>query len=62
MTLPHAALLVYHGVNVHGSESQNKSMVVHTRNLSEGMKTEEVAGKMIGKRTFMGWPFPQDTS
>lgn len=61
-TLPHTALLGYHGVNVHGSESRNKSMVVHIRNPYEGMKTEEVASKMIGERTFMGWPFLQEGS
>jgi 5'-3' exonuclease len=31
-TFPHAALLGFHGVNVHGSESRNKSMVVHIKN------------------------------
>ena len=61
-TLPHTALLGYHGVNVHGSESRNKSMVVHIHNPYEGMKTEEVASKMIGERTFMGWPFLQEGS
>lgn len=37
-------------------------MVVHIRNPYEGMKTEEVAGKLIGERTFMGWPFLQEGS
>ena len=31
-TLPHTASLGHHGVNVHGSESRNKSMVVHIEN------------------------------
>ncbi|TFK36740.1 hypothetical protein BDQ12DRAFT_609273 [Crucibulum laeve] len=59
-TLPHTALLGFHGVNVHGSESRNKSMVVHIENPYDGTKTEEIAKKMIGERTFMGWPFLQE--
>jgi len=56
-TLPHTALIGYHGVNVHGSESRNQSMVVNIQNPYEGQKMEEIAKKMIGERTFMGWPF-----
>lgn len=37
-------------------------MVVHIRNPYEGMKTEEVAGNVIGERTFMGWLFLQEGS
>src|SRR6202044_3820858 len=50
----------FHGVNVHGSESRNKSMVVHIKNPYEDTKTEDIAKEMIGKRTFMGWPFLQE--
>ncbi|KAJ7785537.1 exonuclease II [Mycena olivaceomarginata] len=35
-TLPHTAVLGFHGVNVHGTESRNKSMVVHIDNPHEG--------------------------
>jgi 5'-3' exoribonuclease 1 len=42
-TLPHTATLGHHGVNVHGTESRNKSMVVLIENPYEGIKTEEVA-------------------
>ncbi|KAF5374511.1 hypothetical protein D9615_009091 [Tricholomella constricta] len=59
-TLPHTAVLGFHGVNVHGSESRNKSMVVHIENPYEHNKTEDVAQKMVGERTFMGWPFLQE--
>ncbi|KAJ7157550.1 exonuclease II [Mycena crocata] len=59
-TLPHTAVLGFHGVNVHGTESRNKSMVVHIDNPHENRKTEDVAREMIGKRTFMGWPFLQE--
>ncbi|KAF9001496.1 XRN 5'-3' exonuclease N-terminus-domain-containing protein [Cyathus striatus] len=44
------ALLGVHGVNVHGSESRNKSMVVHIENPHEGVKTEEIGREMIGKQ------------
>jgi 5'-3' exoribonuclease 1 len=56
-TLPHTAMLGHHGVNVHGQESRNKSMVVMIENPYEGTKTEEVARKMCGERVFVGWPF-----
>lgn len=56
-TLPHTGQLGYHGVNVHGSESKNKSMVIHIQNPKEGEKTEIIAREMVGKRVFVGWPF-----
>jgi 5'-3' exoribonuclease 1 len=56
-TLPHTATLGHHGVNVHGTESRNKSMVVLIENPYEGLKTEEVAKRMVGERVFVGWPF-----
>jgi 5'-3' exoribonuclease 1 len=51
-TLPHIATLGHHGVNVHGTESRNKSMVVLIENPYEGLKTEEVAKKMVGERVY----------
>ncbi|TRM64823.1 exonuclease II [Schizophyllum amplum] len=59
-TLPHTATLGHHGVNVHGSESRNKSMVVHVQNEREGIKVEDVAQAMIGQRIYTGWPFLQE--
>lgn len=59
-TLPHTAALGYHGVNVHGAESRNKSMVVHIENPYENLKTEDIAKRVIGQRMFMNWPFLQE--
>lgn len=59
-TLPNTALLGFHGVNIHGSESRNKSMIVHIQNPHENRKSEEIAKEMLGKRTFIGWPFLQE--
>lgn len=59
-TLPHTAALGYHGVNVHGSESRNKSMVVHIENPHEHRKAEDIAHEMAGRRAFIGWPFLQE--
>ncbi|KIK52419.1 hypothetical protein GYMLUDRAFT_180127 [Collybiopsis luxurians FD-317 M1] len=57
-TLPHThTVLGYHHVNVHGTESRNQSIIVHVRNIHDGRKTEEVGKEMLGKRTFIGWPF-----
>jgi len=35
-------------------------MVLHIKNPDEDTKTEDIAKEMIGKRTFMGWPFLQE--
>jgi len=59
-TLPHIATLGYHGVNVHGTESRNQSMIVHIQNPYENEKMEAIAKKLIGERIFMGWPFLQE--
>ncbi|KAI0077090.1 hypothetical protein K474DRAFT_1163307 [Panus rudis PR-1116 ss-1] len=59
-TLPHTAALGHHGVNVHGSESRNKSMVVHIQNQHEYRKVQDIANEMIGHRIFVGWPFLQE--
>ncbi|KAK7006346.1 exoribonuclease 1 [Favolaschia claudopus] len=56
-TLPHHAALGFHGVNVHGTESKNKSMVVHIDNPHEGRSAQAVAEEMVGRRAFVGWPF-----
>jgi 5'-3' exoribonuclease 1 len=59
-TLPHTATLGFHGVNVHGSESRNKSIIIHIENPFENRKTEDVARELIGKKTFISWPFLQE--
>ena len=59
-TLPHTATLGHHGVNVHGSESRNKSMIVHIKNEHENIKVQDIAQEMIGQRIFIGWPFLQE--
>lgn len=59
-TLPHTAMLGHHGVNVHGSESRNKSMIVQITNPYEGRKVQDIAEAMIGERIFIGWPFLQE--
>lgn len=59
-TLPHTALLGHHGVNVHGTESRNKSMIIHIKNTYEGKKMEELAREMVNERTFITWPFLQE--
>jgi 5'-3' exoribonuclease 1 len=56
-TIQHQATLEDHGVNIHGSESRNKSMVIHVENIYEDKKTQEVAEEMIGRLVFIGWPF-----
>jgi 5'-3' exoribonuclease 1 len=59
-TLPYTAVLDFHGVNVHGQESRNKSMVVKIENPYEGKRVGDIAKMMIGGKTHMGWPFLQE--
>ena len=59
-TLPHSASVGFHGVNVRGLASRNESKVIHIRNPYEDQKIEDLAKRMIGDRTFMGWPFLQE--
>lgn len=56
-TIPYRATLEDHRVNIHGTDSRNKSMVVHVENLCEGKQTQELAEELIGQRVFIGWPF-----
>jgi 5'-3' exoribonuclease 1 len=56
-TLPHSVTIGVHGVNVHGSESKNRSIVVHIQNPHEGRKSEALAADLVGAHVFVGWPF-----
>lgn len=59
-TLPYTSSIGFHGVNVHGSESRNKSIVIHIENPHASRKPEDLARELIGTRTFAGWPFLQE--
>ena len=59
-TLPYTSSLGHHNVNVHGSESRNKSIVIHIENPHESRNTEDLARELIETRTFAGWPFLQE--
>ncbi|KAF9269154.1 hypothetical protein L218DRAFT_851419 [Marasmius fiardii PR-910] len=57
-TLPHAGVVIgHHHVNVHGSESRNKSVVVTIKNTYENRKSEDIAKELIGDRVWINWPF-----
>jgi 5'-3' exoribonuclease 1 len=60
-TLPHTSSLGHHGVNIHGSDSRHKSIVIHIENPHESRKPEDLARELIGTRTFAGWPFLQES-
>lgn len=59
-TLPHTSSLGFHGVNIHGSESRNKSIIMHIENPHASRKPEDIAYELIGTRTYAGWPFLQE--
>ncbi|CAE6424286.1 unnamed protein product [Rhizoctonia solani] len=56
-TLPHSSVILHHSVNVFNSDSKNRSVVIRITNTFSGAKAGSVAEQMIGKRTFIGWPF-----
>ncbi|KAG9051186.1 hypothetical protein FS837_011301 [Tulasnella sp. UAMH 9824] len=59
-TLPYTATLGYHSVNVFQAESRNKSMVLNIHDTWEGKSAQDIARELIGKRTFVNWPFLQE--
>jgi 5'-3' exoribonuclease 1 len=59
-TLPHTSSLGFHGVNIHGTESRNKSIVIHIENPHASRSPEDIARELIGTRTYAGWPFLQE--
>jgi 5'-3' exoribonuclease 1 len=56
-TLPHHAQLGFHGVNVHGTDSRNPSMIIFIDSEYESLKGAEIAKQMVGSRAFFKWPF-----
>lgn len=60
-TLPYSGRLDYHHVNVFQSESKNQTMVIEIDNDAyEGKGAAEIAEVMVGKKTYIGWPFLQE--
>lgn len=59
-TLPNYAQLGYHGVSVFQGESKNESVVINVENTYEDTKVMDIAEAMVGKRTFISWPFLQE--
>jgi 5'-3' exoribonuclease 1 len=47
-----------HGVNVHGSESRNRTIVLHVSSPDDvhQRKISEIGEELIGSRVFTGWP------
>jgi 5'-3' exoribonuclease 1 len=60
LTIPFSGALGFHGVNVFQADSRKETMVVSIDNLYEGNKSEDIAIGLVGKRTFVGYPFLQE--
>lgn len=58
-TLQYTATLGYHHVNVFQAESRNQTMVIQIQDAWEGRSASDVAKEVVGKRTFVNWPFLQ---
>lgn len=59
-TLPYTSRLGHHQVNVFQSDSRNQSIVIEIDNVYEGKKTADIALQVVGKKTYIGWPFLQE--
>lgn len=62
-TLPHTGRLEHHHVNVFQSESKNQSMVIEIDSdgaYYDGKGAADIARLMVGKKSFLGWPFLQE--
>ncbi|KAG8967784.1 hypothetical protein FRC03_009333 [Tulasnella sp. 419] len=59
-TLPHTALLGYHGVNVFQADSRNQSMIISIQDQWEDRRPADVAREIVGTRVFTNWPFLQE--
>ncbi|BGP06510.1 exonuclease II Exo2 [Rhodotorula toruloides] len=55
-TIPHTASLGFHGVNVFQSDSRRETMVISIDNVFEGIKPEDIARLIVGKRTYVNYP------
>lgn len=56
-TIPHTASLGFHGVNVFQTDSRRETMVVSIDNLFDGHKVEDVARRLVGRKTHVGYPY-----
>ncbi|KAG9014015.1 hypothetical protein FRB94_000212 [Tulasnella sp. JGI-2019a] len=59
-TLQYTATLGYHHVNVFQSDSRNQTMVINIHDTWDGQTASAVAKEVVGKRTFVNWPFLQE--
>ena len=56
-TLPVIARIAYHSVNVFQADSRNESVVLTVDNVYEGISVDQVAQQLLGKHTYVAWPF-----
>jgi 5'-3' exoribonuclease 1 len=59
-TIPYTGQLGFHGVSVFQSDSRKETMVVTIDHLYDGAKSEDVAGLLVGKRIYVGYPYLQE--
>ncbi|SGY47624.1 BQ5605_C001g00550 [Microbotryum silenes-dioicae] len=59
-TIPFTGRLDFHGVSIFQRESQKETMVVQIDNLYDGIKSEDIAALLVGKRIYVGYPYLQE--
>lgn len=59
-TLQYTATLGHHHVNVFQSDSRNQTIVINIHDGWDGKTASNVAKEVVGKRTFLNWPFLQE--
>lgn len=56
-TIPFTGQLGFHGVSVFQSDSRKETMVISIEDNYEGLKSEDVALLLVGKRIYVGYPY-----
>lgn len=56
-TLNFTGTLGFHGVQIFQQESRKETMVIEIDNQFDGIKPEDVAQLLVGKRVFVGYPY-----
>ena len=60
-TIPFTGQLGFHGVSVFQSDSRKETMVISIEDAYEGLKSEDVAQLLVGNRTYVGYPYLQES-
>jgi 5'-3' exoribonuclease 1 len=59
-TIAHSSDIVKAGIKVFQADSRNESVVITIHNKYAGLSVDELAGKLLGSKVYINWPYLQD--